>query len=239
VSDNKVSLLDRLLAIPVAVYFWWYEQRQKIRKRIKTFFRHRVYRPSYERVSRNQGNPAEYRQTGMQLKPIGVVGSELKKLSLTFQNRDLEFKSGTLVEAEESISELILDEDFIEYLDGIEGFSHIMVVYWAHQIPKEGRYHPKVHPGGRKDFPLVGVFATRSPARPNPICVTTVELLERKGNILKVRGLDAVDGSPLVDIKPHIPSYNAPSNVRVPDWVKALTSYFSSLRQNKGRDAKG
>ena len=175
----------------------------------------------------------------MQLKPIGVVGSELKKLSLTFQNRDLEFKSGTLVEAEESISELILDEDFIEYLDGIEGFSHIMVVYWAHQIPKEGRYHPKVHPGGRKDFPLVGVFATRSPARPNPICVTTVELLERKGNILKVRGLDAVDGSPLVDIKPHIPSYNAPSNVRVPDWVKALTSYFSSLRQNKGRDAKG
>jgi len=69
--------------------------------------------------------------------------------------------------------------------------------------------------------------------------VTTAELLERKGNVLKVRGLDAVDGSPLVDIKPHIPSYNAPSNVRVPDWVKALTSYFSSLRQNKGRDAKG
>ena len=238
-GDNKVSLLDRLLAIPVAVYFWWYEQRQKIRERIKTFFRHRVYRLSYEGAPRSQSNPAEYRQTEMQLKPIGIVGTELNKLSLAFQNRDLEFKSGNLIEAEENISELILDEDLIEYLDGIEGFSHIMVVYWAHQIPKEGRYHPKVHPGGRKDSPLVGVFATRSPARPNPICVTTAELLERKGNILKVRGLDAVDGSPLVDIKPHLPSYDAPSNVRLPDWVKALTSYFSSLRQNEGRDAKG
>jgi len=238
-SDNKVSLLDRLLAIPVAVYFWWYERRQKIREWIKTFFRYRVYRLSYERASRSQSNTAEYRQTEMRLKPIGVVGTELNKLSLVFQNGDLECRPDTLAKAEESISELIFDEDFIECLDGIEGFSHIMVVYWAHQIPEEGRYHPKVHPGGRKDYPLVGVFATRSPARPNPICVTTAELLERKGNVLKVRGLDAVDGSPLVDIKPHLPSYDAPSNVRLPDWVKALTSYFSSLRQNKGRDAKG
>ncbi len=181
-SDSKVSLLDRLLAIPVAVYFWWYEWRQKIRERIKTFFRHRVYRLSYEGASRSQNNPDEYRQTEMRLKPIGIVKTELNKLSLAFQNGDLECE--------------------------------------------EGRYHPKVHPGGRKDYPLVGVFATRLPARPNPICVTTAELLERKGNVLKVRGLDAVDGSPLVDIKPHLPSYDAPSNVRLPDWVKALTSYF-------------
>lgn len=175
---------------------------------------------------------AECRQREMLLKPIGIVRTELSELPLAFRDGDLELRSGKLAAlAKESISELIFSQDFVECLDGIEEFSHIMVLYWAHQIPAEGRHLTKVHPGGKKEYPLVGVFATRSPARPNPICVTTVELVERKGNVLKVKGLDAVNGSPVIDIKPHLPSSDAPLNVKLPDWMKALTSYFSSLRQ--------
>lgn len=178
----------------------------------------------------------------MLLKPIGIVRTELSELPLAFRDGDLELRPETLVKtAKENISELILNEDFVECLDGIEEFSHIIVLYWAHQIPEEGRHLAKVHPGGRKDYPLVGVFATRSPVRPNPICVTTVKVVERNGNVLRVKGLDAVNGSPVIDIKPHLPSSDAPLNVKLPDWVKALTSYFSSLRQKhtKKADADG
>lgn len=178
----------------------------------------------------------------MLLKPIGIVRTELSELPLAFRDGDLELRPETLVKtAKENISELILNENFVECLDGIEEFSHIIVLYWAHQIPEEGRHLAKVHPGGRKDYPLVGVFATRSPVRPNPICVTTVKVVERNGNVLRVKGLDAVNGSPVIDIKPHLPSSDAPLNVKLPDWVKALTSYFSSLRQKhtKKADADG
>jgi tRNA (Thr-GGU) A37 N-methylase len=75
---------------------------------------------------------------------------------------------------------------------------------------------------GRKDLPEVGIFATCSPARPNPICVSAVQLLERKGNIVKLKGLDAVDGSPVVDLKPYIPSYYAVNKVRVGNWLRQI-----------------
>jgi tRNA-Thr(GGU) m(6)t(6)A37 methyltransferase TsaA len=65
----------------------------------------------------------------------------------------------------------------------------------------------------------MGVFATRSPSRPNPIGKATVRLLSRRGNILKVRGLDAIDGSPVLDIKPYIPGYDSVKGARVPAWM--------------------
>ena len=77
----------------------------------------------------------------------------------------------------------------------------------------------KVHPRGQQELPLVGRFATRSPTRPNPIGKTTVKLLERRGNILKVTGLDAIDGTPVIDIKPYIPGYDSVLDTRVPPWV--------------------
>jgi len=96
----------------------------------------------------------------------------------------------------------------------------------AHRINDEKRYGTKVHPAGKKEYPLVGIFATRSPARPNPICITTVQLLERKENVLKVKSLDAIDGSPIIDIKFHHPSYDVPPNVKWPNWVEELINYF-------------
>ena len=117
-----------------------------------------------------------------------------------------------------SQSELVIDEDLPGILDGVEEFSHLLVLYWADRIPPEERSQTRVHPRGREDLPLVGIFATRSPVRPNPICATVVRLLERKGNRLTVEGLDALDGSPLVDIKPFEPGSYSGDEVRLPDW---------------------
>jgi tRNA (Thr-GGU) A37 N-methylase len=75
---------------------------------------------------------------------------------------------------------------------------------------------------GRKDLPLVGIFATCSPARPNPLCAIVVRLLERNGNRLKVEGLDAIDGSPVIDIKPYNPSYYDAGEVRIPPWLEQI-----------------
>ena len=75
------------------------------------------------------------------------------------------------------------------------------------------------------EFPLVGVFATGSPVRPNPILITMVRLLGRSGNTLRVTGLDALDGSPILDIKPY--GGGGPPDVRVPDWIKKVHREFS------------
>ena len=71
-------------------------------------------------------------------------------------------------------------------------------------------------------MPLRGVLATRTQYRPNPIGVKTVKLLERHGNVLKVTGLDALDGTPVFDIKPYDPGYDAVPGARVPQWIEQL-----------------
>jgi tRNA (adenine37-N6)-methyltransferase len=172
-----------------------------------------------------------------QIKPIGFVRSHYREASLTSHNQDLKLDEKILTETKSgkgSISEIIINKEYEDCLDGIEGFSHIMVLYWPHQVKDQDRKMMKVHPGGLKEFPLVGVFATRSPVRPNPICATTVELIERNKNILKVKSLDALDGTPIIDIKFHHPSYDSPSNVVWPDWMKKLIHYFrEKTSQNK------
>jgi tRNA-Thr(GGU) m(6)t(6)A37 methyltransferase TsaA len=114
-------------------------------------------------------------------------------------------------------SEIEILEELSPALDGIEDFSHIIVLYWMHRL--ENVSGPlKVHPAGLIDLPLVGLFATRSPRRPNPIGLTTVRLLSRHENRLRVAGLDALDGTPVIDIKPYFP--NDPTNLRLPDWAQ-------------------
>ena len=124
--------------------------------------------------------------------------------------------------ARESISEIVIHDDLVDLLDGVEDFSHLLVLYWGHQITEESRSMTKVHPMGRQDLPLVGIFATRSPARPNPVLATVVQLVEREGNILRVQGLDAVDGSPVIDLKPDLPYYRARGEVRLADWMRQI-----------------
>jgi tRNA-Thr(GGU) m(6)t(6)A37 methyltransferase TsaA len=107
-----------------------------------------------------------------------------------------------------------------EALKGVEDFSHIVVLYYMHHMTP-GQFPYKVHPRGRQDLPLVGLFATRHYSRPNSIGMTTVRLLGREGLVLWVQGLDAFDGTPVLDIKP-FSSYDYPTDTRVPDWVKIV-----------------
>ena len=121
------------------------------------------------------------------------------------------------------VSKIIVNKKYEQALDQIEGFSHIIVIYWMNHVTPAQRLKLKVHPRKRKALPLVGVFATRSPARPNPLGLATVRIMERRENVLKVTGLDAIDGSPVLDIKPYIPGYDSPTRAKTPAWIKQLT----------------
>jgi len=102
----------------------------------------------------------------------------------------------------------------------------------------------KAHPMGRKDLPLTGIFATCSPARPNPLCAIVVRLLECSGNLLKVQGLDAVDGSPVLDIKPYNPSYYPVGEVRISPWLEQIhgdlaAGSITNTDGDEGREPEG
>ncbi|HYA77119.1 MAG TPA: tRNA (N6-threonylcarbamoyladenosine(37)-N6)-methyltransferase TrmO [Verrucomicrobiae bacterium] len=124
---------------------------------------------------------------------------------------------GDEVKDKSRISQIIIRDELVEALEGVDGFSHLFVLFWLNQISTQKRMTLKVHPRGRMDMPLLGVFATRTNLRPNPIGLTLVELLKVEGNILTVRGLDAFDGTPILDLKPFDFWDNA-ENARVPDW---------------------
>ena len=118
----------------------------------------------------------------------------------------------------EVVSEITVNAELAEALDGLDEFSHIIVLYWMHHLPLGRELPLKVHPRGDRQRPLVGRFASRAPSRPNPVGQATVELLEQRGNVLKVKGLDAIDGTPVIDIKPYIPHYDAAPGARTPWW---------------------
>ena len=116
------------------------------------------------------------------------------------------------------VSEIMIDSNLAEALDGLEEYSHIIVLYWMHHAAS-GEMPLKIHPRGDKERPIRGLFATRTPNRPNPIGKATVRLLQRQGNILRVEGLDALDGTPVLDIKPYISGYDSAADAKVSKWM--------------------
>ena len=140
------------------------------------------------------------------MKPIGIIRSPFKK------------KSETPIQPWESkaIGEIELFKEFSNGLEGIKGFSHIILVYAFH---KSNGFKLKAKPF--LDNKKKGVFATRAPSRPNPIGLSVVELVERNGNTLKVKGIDCLDGTPLLDIKPFIPEFDNAKNVRI-GWLEKI-----------------
>jgi tRNA-Thr(GGU) m(6)t(6)A37 methyltransferase TsaA len=173
-------------------------------------------------------DPDRFKREEMIIKPVGYVRSELKTPSLKAKREDIELEKGLQEAAMEAktirdlVSELVINPELDGILDGLEDFSHALVLYWPHLLPSHGRSLTKVHPIGRKEFPLVGVFSTCSPARPNPILVTTVRIIEKTGNVLKVQGLEAIDGSPIIDIKPYTMTYCSAEDVKLSDWMKKI-----------------
>lgn len=146
------------------------------------------------------------------IRPIGIVRSAIKEMAEAPEQ-------GALAGTE---AEIVVDPEFAEALSGLAArvmaadrrtgtrgprgkTGRIVVLCWMH---KADRDRLKVHPRGRQDVPERGVFSTRSPHRPNPISLHTVETISVRGNVLRVRGMDAVDGTPVLDIKPHVPEWD-------------------------------
>jgi tRNA-Thr(GGU) m(6)t(6)A37 methyltransferase TsaA len=124
-------------------------------------------------------------------------------------------------------SAIHVDEEFARGLDGIEQFSHVLVVFWMHEAEFKAERDLVRRPRGRRDMPEAGIFAQRARHRPNPIGITAVRLLGREGNVVRVRGLDAIDGTPVLDIKPYVPVYDRVGDAVVPAWMDALMEgYF-------------
>lgn len=141
------------------------------------------------------------------LRPIGVVRNEIKE----------PMPSGW----DEVRSRLVLRPELAEALLGLDGYSHVLVLFWPHQIPEEVRgSKPRLHPLDDEANPLQGVLATRAQIRHNPILASAVPLQKVQGNVLHVRGLDAVDGSPVLDVKPYIPYHDSIPEAKVPRWVE-------------------
>ncbi|MFQ5998405.1 MAG: tRNA (N6-threonylcarbamoyladenosine(37)-N6)-methyltransferase TrmO [Candidatus Bathyarchaeia archaeon] len=125
-----------------------------------------------------------------------------------------------LLKSRKAESRIIILDRYSEGLKGVNDFSHLIVLYWLHKDASEPVFL-KVHPRGRPDTPLVGLFATRSGNRPNRIGLSVVELLQVKGSTLKVRGLDASHGTPVLDLKPY-DLWDVKRSIKVPGWWKKL-----------------
>jgi len=124
------------------------------------------------------------------------------------------------------VSEIVLDETFSDGLEGIEQFSHLLILFWMHRAAEAEPLRMRRRPQGRADMPEVGLFAQRARHRPNPIGVTAVRLLRRDKNRLVVEGLDAINGTPVLDVKPYVPAFDAVEAARVPQWVTRLMERY-------------
>jgi len=130
------------------------------------------------------------------LNPVGIVRKSDRKIWIDIYNQ------------------------YMPALLGLEGFSHINVMYWFHRNDtSKKRKTLQVHPRGDQNNPLTGVFATHSPLRPNLIALTLCKIIAIQGNQIEIEDIDADEGSPVVDIKCYIPTSVPASDARLPDWV--------------------
>lgn len=147
---------------------------------------------------------------GIEIAPIGFV----RRTAADENTRDR-----TLV------SQVIVSRGLTRALEGIEEWSHLYIIYWLHRIDQSKRLMLRFPGDGPSERPT-GVLATRAPARPNPIGLTLVELIKREENVLYVRGLDAYDGTPVLDVKPY-PDWESGrlivvTDFRIPEWLSTI-----------------
>jgi tRNA-Thr(GGU) m(6)t(6)A37 methyltransferase TsaA len=149
----------------------------------------------------------------MNFEPIGIIRSPVKEA--------VDENWGNVV------AEIHLLDSMASGLQGIEQFSHLIVVFFMHQSTFDLETCLVRRPRGRSDMPVVGAFAQRARHRPNPIGVTAVELLQVERNVVKVKGLDAIDGTPVLDLKPYLPAFDCRPEAKIPEWVERLMEgYF-------------
>ncbi|MFC1962925.1 tRNA (N6-threonylcarbamoyladenosine(37)-N6)-methyltransferase TrmO [Chloroflexota bacterium] len=118
-------------------------------------------------------------------------------------------------------SDIFIEEEYVPALDGLADFSHIIVLFWLHKVTAEDRATRRARPMGKVEIPELGLFAWHSSRRPNPIGMSIVKLLELRGDRVKVLGLDAIDGTPVLDLRPYVESYYHVDDPTEPAWVAA------------------
>ena len=124
-------------------------------------------------------------------------------------------------------SRIILRPEYAGALLGLEGFSHAIIVTYLHEAKYDKEKHLQRRPRNLKTMPLLGIFSQRAKNRPNPIGITAVQILEVGNDYIDIKGLDAIDETPILDIKPYYPQYDKIEESKVPEWVNILMKgYF-------------
>ena len=123
------------------------------------------------------------------------------------------------------VSAIVLLERYVPGLAGLEDFSHAIIVFHLDQARFEAARHLTRRPQNRTDMPEVGIFSQRGKDRPNRIATTAVEVVSVREGELLVRGLDAIDGTPVLDIKPYFPAYDR-RDATTPAWVDRLMEHY-------------
>ena len=127
----------------------------------------------------------------------------------------------------EVISEIELAPEMEDdALVGLEAFSHVEVVFAFHKVSAERVVCGSRHPRGNTDWPRVGIFAQRGKSRPNRLGLTTAQIVRREGRTLVVSGLDAIDGTPVIDLKPVMREFLPKGEVKQPGWVEELMGSY-------------
>ncbi len=127
----------------------------------------------------------------------------------------------------EVVSQIRLNPEFYGAFKGLHDFSHVIVLTYLHQATYSKEKHLQRRPRNNENFPLLGIFAQRGKNRPNPIGITAVEVINVDDDNLVVRGLDAINDTPVLDVKPYFPQYDKKDKVKIPGWVnKLMYNYF-------------
>lgn len=149
----------------------------------------------------------------IQLSPIAIVRNERREIEDDYWGNII-----SVIELEPSLPEDALSE--------IESFSHAEIIYYFHRVEETKIERGARHPRNNKNWPKVGILSQRGKNRPNRLGVTIVKILKREGRRLHVQGLDAIDGTPILDIKPVLREFLPREEVRQPEWATELMKNY-------------
>jgi len=125
------------------------------------------------------------------------------------------------------ISEIeLVDNITVESLTGIEAFSHLHIIFYMNKVNDEKAKAQCRHPRNNIELPKLGTYAQRNKNRPNKLGLTTVQLIDRKNRIIKVKNLDAINGTPILDIKPVMKEFQPKTTIKQPNWTKEIMKNY-------------
>ncbi|MBP0971432.1 MAG: tRNA (N6-threonylcarbamoyladenosine(37)-N6)-methyltransferase TrmO [Oscillospiraceae bacterium] len=145
------------------------------------------------------------------MRPVGYVRNHVQEKKDTAWGAD--------------ISVIALEDAYASGLNGLADFSHAVILFYLDQAEFDPEKHLLRRPQNRDDMPEIGIFSQRCKDRPNRIGMTAVEIVSVSERMLTVKGLDAVDGTPVLDIKPYFPAYDK-RDAAVPEWTERLMSHY-------------